>query len=341
MLSALISVGGLLTGVASTVSGIWQSKALKDVQRSLGHIETRVEHILSTLDYLPDVYSVQKAEPDAQHGALCTAAARRALAAIAAAVPESLVSSAVIKAPPLLTSRLSASPSDVLLDIQPLHRSLHGHEEDLVPLVFERPQGHFVGWQKKGVLPFLLGINYCDDLRSLLISPLITPVLEPRGHLSPKDRFGRFLSLRYGDTEAKIDSALGAPGKIILGDNKTKGHSFFDAGLVFWVEVGTQRIYNIDLHSNPATEASPLLNDCSSDPHAMLGKREQQIRQVYGDDCRVMTNLPHVDIIMYDFGGLNQRTLMPAPVSAFFSFPKMHDVCVRISLTWYDFRKLR
>ncbi len=338
MIGEIISVAGLATGIFSAVSGIWHGSALSQVRDSINRLNARLEHLSPGIDYLPETYSVRESGLLGPSRPIPAVQASGLLAPASQMLGGDIVSSAMVPAPQLLSTRLSSSASDVLLDIQPFRGTADRTSEDLVPILFEIPgRGWHVGWQKKGVLPFLLGIDYVDAFHRPYSHDSAS--LGASSFRSPEERFGCFLSLRYGDAERRIAAAMSSPGNFVTGSNGVTGRSFFNNGLTFWLEAGSRRIYNIDLHANGATEASSLLNDGSSGPHAMLGRREAEIKAIFGRDCRVMDNLEAVDILMYDSGGLNERTLMPAPISAFFSFPKMHDACARYSATWYDFRR--
>lgn len=73
---------------------------------------------------------------------------------------EDIVTSAVLSSPAKMKRAFTANPWEVLINITPISYIIKNENKDFIPMFFSDAGMHYIGWQKKGVLPLVMGIEY-------------------------------------------------------------------------------------------------------------------------------------------------------------------------------------
>jgi hypothetical protein len=161
MLSEMIAIAGLGLDVYKTLSGVSASRRGEvDIGRHLDALQATVQKLADGIYYAPGWRSVRDKSRALQQRVTDLRQVRQSLDPIHHSLGCDILSSDMIAVPEKTRLALAKNAWDVLDHIQPLGVARAPVDPNAVPLVFSHEGTHFVGWQKRGVLPMLLDISY-------------------------------------------------------------------------------------------------------------------------------------------------------------------------------------
>ena len=159
MIGTTIAIGGSAASALSLVGGIYHGKALKKLLA--GYVETniRIQRIEEKLLYAPDINTVRQIEKDNRQTLNEVKAVRDMMQSLSSAFRGEVLATSPIRTPESMRTAISSNPEDVFFYISPIGRPAEVHGEGLVPFLFESNGQHYIGWQKRGIIASLFGVE--------------------------------------------------------------------------------------------------------------------------------------------------------------------------------------
>jgi hypothetical protein len=164
LIESLISIGGgiasIYSAIASVGTGRFQDRILALLEEQKGELVRLNEHI----HYAPMSAPIRTSEPAAK--GLDFRDVREILDPVQRAVGANIVASGLLPTPATLQEQLGINPWHCLDAVAPLQYATLDRGSDWVPLMFNHEGMNFLGWQKKGMLKSVLGVDFSDRAES-------------------------------------------------------------------------------------------------------------------------------------------------------------------------------
>jgi len=222
-----------------------------------------------------------------------------------------LVSSSVIITPEKMQNVITQNASSVLLDVQDVNFSASYSRKDSVAFFFQENGKFKVGWQLKGVLPFLFNCKY-EDLFSIP-----TSISSQSSQLLTINDYASLIGLKRGDTIGKARNKFQDIPFIRTGVSGK--HSLFYQGhfIISFSDLSAQitSITVLKEFNNSKYQKTLGLYDKRL---SVLGKSKSYILHQFGNSAEIKENL-----IIYNSDNY----------VLFFNLDKKQDV-ISLSLVW-------
>lgn len=167
MLGTLVSLLGVAADAGSVhglVSSVSTGKKINIALERIEKIGASVEQVSKHILLSPNALGLKHVSQATNVSSLNSAVLGQALKPTQNSVESSILSSAPIRLPEPTIKSLEKSPCDFLFDIRPANMPASPKDSSLVPVHFSFQGNSFIGWQTKGAMPGLFGIEVLDEL---------------------------------------------------------------------------------------------------------------------------------------------------------------------------------
>lgn len=164
LIGTAVSCLANVLGIHGWFSGL---RTGREVRQTLDHVERMHAHVEHISDRISVVSQLEMARP-AHDQSLARVHAKDIydlFAPLQRSLDEDLLVGAVFEAPGQLRKALEEDPWKVLIEVRPLIRATRPTNPDLVPVLFHDNGVQYVGWQMRGILPSLFGVEFSEEVR--------------------------------------------------------------------------------------------------------------------------------------------------------------------------------
>ena len=186
MLGSIVSLVGIGVQIYDFVSNIRRGDTaekavnqLEELNRHLGRISNSIEKLDDHIYYAPQAELVCDMSRDTQLVQRDLREVRQMLEPKQRILGGDILSSAMIPSPKKLRTAMQVNPWKILIDTCPIGLAEPNPDPDMIPVAFEYDSVEYVGWQMKGTLPILFGMDYNSEISQDTIRLPQKSVLKP------------------------------------------------------------------------------------------------------------------------------------------------------------------